>query len=588
MSRIRMRVELIENRNQIRQKKELGAFYTPSQLAYSVTETAINQYLITQLNSLFSSTYESLEDILNGTKLTIIKKLNDILSSMKILDGSAGDGEFLIAAYKIIDSIREKINQKLSCKQDFIETKLDILFSFPYGMEINPDAVAYCHKNMLKNIPESQILSAKKLFETNIIRGDFLDSSLTTWKNLPPTEGFDIILGNPPWGGKLTKKQRDKYYEQFTIRSPKRNLNTFSLFIYKATELLAPGRGILAYLLPKNVTRSNQYIYLREFLLTNFQIIEIIFHGLFKDVTQEFITLIGLYNNKIPSDHVILINGEKYIPQTSYLTSIDHIFTKEFNSQTQRLIQLISENSSPLAQFLTIRRGEELSKRGGVMFCPYCTEWVPLSSRRPRIICSYCQQPLSKRDLKINFLIQKDATSHHTQPILTGDDFEAFSINSTHFIDPTIKFRSKKDNFIYKSPKIVVQKIKRFPCAAYDSDNYWTTQNVYNLALVDDYTDNPDLLFYFLAVLNSSLYHWFYESQFNLGSQYTNAISIRNLRRLPLKDPDVNNPMFQQIVELSRKITEEKTRNKSTLLNRELDNLVLQYYNCETIPLPVP
>ncbi|MHA2244425.1 MAG: Eco57I restriction-modification methylase domain-containing protein [Candidatus Hodarchaeales archaeon] len=583
-----MRAVTIKKDLQIRQIKDLGAFYTPSHLAYSLTETALNNYLTRHINSLTSSTYSSLEEILNTTNLSIIKILNDILEEIKILDGSVGDGEFLQACLTIILSIKEKIDQRLSNIQVFSsETPLNILSSVLYGMEINPEAVADCHRNLCMHIPKSLLSYAEKALRDNIVKGDFLESTLTTWKNLPLTvKGFDIILGNPPWGGKLSKSQREHYYNEFKLESPKRNLNTFSLFIFQAAKLLVHG-GVLAYFLPKNVARSNQYTYLREFIVRNFQILSINFHGLFENVTQEFITLIGFYNNKIPSDHVILINGENYIPQTSYLTSIDHIFTKEFNSQSQRLIQLIHENSSPLAQFLTIRRGEELSKRGGVMFCPYCTEWVPLSSRRPRIICSYCQQPLSKRDLKIDFLIQKDATSHHTQPILTGDDFEAFSINSTHFINPTIKFRSKKDSSIYKSPKIVVQKIKRFPCAAYDSDNHWTTQNVYNLALVTEYTDNHNLLNYILAVLNSSLYHWFYESQFNLGSQYTNAISIRNLRRLPLRNPDFNNPLFQQIVELSRKITEEKTRNKSSPLIRELDSLVLQYYNCETIPLPV-
>ncbi len=583
-----MRADTIEYKAQIRQKKELGAFYTPSQLAYSLAETAINQYLLIHLNSLFSSSHTSLEEVLTNSDLLIIERLNDILSRVKILDGAAGEGEFLRATYKILYSIKEKINRRLfDTQKTSTETSFEILSSALYGMEINPDSVKNCHENILKIIPESQIAPVKKVFKNNIIEGDFLDCTLTTWENLPPaTEGFDIILGNPPWGGRLTRKQREKYYEQFAVKSPKRNLNTFSLFVYKATELLGPG-GVLAYLLPKNVSRSNQYIYLREFILTNYQIFNINFHGLFEDVTQEFISLIGSKKSEIPSDHTILVDSKANIPQSSYLATNDFIFTREYNLQSQRLIQLIQKDSSPLGQFLTIKRGEELSKRGGVMYCPTCS-WFPLSSRKRRITCPQCKQPLSDQTLRRKYLIQKNGNPPYIQPILTGDDFEAYRIISTHFIDPSIDYRSKKSSLNYHSPKLVVQKIKRFPCAAYDSANHWTTQNVYCLALKPEYAEKKELLYYILAVLNSSLYHWFYESQFNLGSRYTNAISIRNLRRLPLKPPDFNNTLFSQIIQSAKKITEELEKDKRSVLIEELDKLVLQYYQCETIPLPDP
>ena len=581
-----MRAETIGSKTQIHQRKELGAFYTPPEIAYSLAETAINQYLLTQLNSFFSSSYTSLEKVLINTDLLVIERLNEILSRINILDGSVGDGEFLRAALSIIYSIKKKIDRKLfDTQKDSPETSSVLLSSTLYGMEINPTAVANCHKNLLKMIPESQIAPVKKVFKNNIIEGNFLDCAQTTWENLPlTTKGFQIILGNPPWGGRLTKNQREKYYDRFAVKSPKRNLNTFSLFIYKATELLGPD-GILAYLLPKNVSRSNQYIYLREFLLTNFQIFSINFHGLFKGVTQEFISLIGLKRADFPSDHTILVDHDTIIPQFSYLTNVDFIFTREYDLRSQQLIQLIRNGSSPLGQYLTIKRGEELSKRGGVMYCPNCL-WVPLSSRKRRVTCPQCQKHLSGQNLRIKYLIQKTREPPYIQPILTGDDFETYRIISTHFIDPSINYRSKKNPRDYNSPKLVVQKIKRFPCSAYDSENHWTTQNVYNLALRPEYAEKAELLYYILAVLNSSLYRWFYESQFNLGSNYTNAISIHNLRRLPLRTPKFHNPLFSKIIQLAKSITNEQIAKKRSLLIQELDKLVLQYYQCETIPLP--
>ncbi|MFW9905142.1 MAG: Eco57I restriction-modification methylase domain-containing protein [Candidatus Thorarchaeota archaeon] len=567
--------------SQTRQRKDLGAFYTPIHLANSLTKTAIEQFLIVQVNTKTSSEFLSLEEVLLTPNLCIIEELQNILEEIRILDGSTGDGRFLKACLITIKLIKEEINNRLGLeKKPSKEALLNIIASNLFGMEINSKTALLCYNTLSKVISNFNLASMNKIMNNNIIISDFLESSLSDWTQLPSTSrGFDIILGNPPWGGKLTKDQREYYYNKFELQSPKRNLNTFSLFVYQATNMLNPNIGILAYLLPKNVARSNQYTYLREFLVKNFQILSIDFHGLFQDVTQEFISLIGLNNRNTPSDHYVIIDGKTRVPQDLYLTNIDFIFTKDFDPQSKKLIQLINKNSILLGHFLEIRRGEELSKRGGIMYCPNCKEWVPLSSRKSNIICSSCKQSLNEDTLETKFLIKKYPTSCHTQPILTGDDFESYSIHNAHFIDPTVEFRSKKNTSIYKSPKIVIQKIKPYLCAAYDSNEHWTTQNVYNLVLKPKYSDNPDLLYYILSVLNSSLYRWFYENQFNLGSKYTNAISIHNLRRLPIKNPDYDDSLFYKIVQLAKKVTSDNVQeNKST---SDLNKLILRYYHID-------
>ena len=566
--------------SQTRQRKDLGAFYTPSYLAKSLTQVAIEQFLITQINSQTHSQFVSLKELLKTSDLLIIQKLNDILEEIKILDGSVGDGEFLKACLTTNKTIKEKINDILGINTVSIdETLVSFLQTNLFGMEINSEVITPRYK-LFGTAVSDYNLSMEKILSENIIMGDFLESSISDWTNLPPaTSGFDIIIGNPPWGGKLTKNQRERFYNKFKLKSPKRNLNTFSLFVYQATHLLNPNTGMLAYLLPKNVARSNQYTSLREFLLKNFKLLSIDFHGLFQDVTQEFISIIGLHNSNTPSDHFILIDGKLRVPQEFYLTNIDYIFIKDFDPRSKQLVQMIKKDSTPLDYFLIIKRGEELSKRGGIMYCPNCTEWVPLSSRKASIICSVCKQALHESILKTKYLINKKPTSCHTQPILTGDDFEAFFIHNTHFIDPTVKFRSKKNPSIYSSPKIVMQKIKPYLCAAFDSNKHWTTQNVYNLILRPKYDDNPDLLYYILSVLNSSLYRWFYEIQFNLGSKYTNAISIHNLKRLPVKNPNFNDHIFQQIVQLAKKIADNNIpKNKEV---KDLNKLILKYYQVD-------
>ncbi|MFX0084781.1 MAG: Eco57I restriction-modification methylase domain-containing protein [Candidatus Hodarchaeota archaeon] len=565
-------------------RKDLGAFYTPSNLAKLTSSNAVESFLVENINSLTNSKFSSVHEILNEGDKSIILKVNSLIRTISVLDVSTGDGQFLISILGKIKELRSVISKKFGEKEFKPHTvELEILNSNIFGIEIDSIAVSECYMNMIKNLAKSNISLVQKILKNNILQGNFLESKPQDWHNFSfKKQGFDIIIGNPPWGGKLTRDQKNYYHKLFSLECPKRNLNTFSLFVYHATELLNPYKGILAFLLPKNVARSNQYTFLRGYIVKHYKILKLSFYGLFKDVTQEFISLMAQRTDISPKDHLMLIDEKIRIPQSSYLTNLDFIFTKTYDTHSQELINIIRKNSLSLSRFLTIRRGEELSKRGGIMYCPYCLKWVQLSSRKAKITCPQCLRILNDHELLIQNIIQKEADLNHNQPILTGDDFDQFSIISNHYIDPSIDYRSKKNKQIYRPPKIVVQKIKRYPCAAFESRGYWTTQNVYNLSLTPEYREKKELLYYILAVLNSSLYRWYYEIQFNLESNYTNAISIHNLKRLLIKKPSFSDPIFIQIIDKTKKILEKKSQIDSEDIN-EINELILRYYDCENM-----
>jgi hypothetical protein len=562
-------------------KKDLGAFYTPSHLAESITSNAIESYLLQNLNVIYQNNFKSLNKIWKNGNPKLIRHIDKISKSLRVLDGSAGNGEFLISAFNKIKEIRERVSYILDKNSTrSIDIELEILNFNIFGMEIDPETLSICHKRMLSILTNKRLNETTTILNLNVLEGNYLESDSSNWENFPrKKKGFDIILGNPPWGGKLTKAQKDHYHDRFSIKSPKRNLNTFSLFVYQTTRLLDPNQGILAFFLPKNIVRSNQYTFLREHILNHYKIRRYTSYGLFKDVTQEFVSIIAQCANQIPEEHLILIDETKLIPQSVYKTNIDFIFTKTYDPKSMKILQLIKENSSLLSKYLNVYRGEELSKLGSVMFCPHCSKWVQLSSRKTEITCPQCLMALHTLNLKTLNLIQRRADTKHSQPILTGEDFDHFIVKKYHYIDPTVDFRSKKNVQIYQAPKLVLQKIKRYPCAAFDSNGYWTTQNVYNLLLKPKYAEKVEILYYILAVLNSSLYRWYYEAQFNLGSNYTNAISILNLKRLLIKNPVNSDPRYFRIVEKSKKIVNSLSELSDKTMN-ELNELVLEYYHC--------
>jgi hypothetical protein len=566
-----------------KKRRKLGAFYTPTHLAEHLTHQAIQEYLLGSFNRNFSKNFITLAQVLTFGKKRYLSFLHELLNSLRILDCASGEGEFLIASYNYLREIQTHITSQMTDRKS--KDNRNQRFNFTknlYGMELEKKALKTCKYKINEEVIKKGFEDQSMIIDQNIIYGDFLKSKLSSWTNITDVDkGFEIIIGNPPWGSNLTKDERENYFAEFDISGNKRNLNSFELFIYKSTQYLNLNNGILAFYLPKNFVRSNQYSNLRKFILEHYEIQSLHFHDLFQDVTQEFISIVGVHRQKVNMDNKIQINGTTQISQLKYYTNIDFIFTTKTTDKEIELLSLITDNKVPLSHYVNVKRGEELSKKGGILYCPKCQKWGPLSSRKENIECSNCHGIIIKANLETRNLISKFETDIHTVPILTGDDFNKYKIESCHYFDDSINFRSKKNKEIYKSPKLVLQKIKSFPCATYDNNHLLTTQNVYNLTLIKKHEKKSDLLLYILAILNSSLLHWFYESQFNLGSKFTNAISIKNLKRLPIPPPEQNEENYLKIVTIVKLLLEADVSQSKDILNR-IDTFIIQLYGCES------
>lgn len=86
-------------------------------------------------------------------------------------------------------------------------------------------------------------------------------------------EKFDIVIGNPPYGAKITSKQKkyfkDKYYSAQTISGIRKgNTDTFVIFIESAINVLSCN-GNLTFIVPLSVTSSESNTSLHNFIQDN-------------------------------------------------------------------------------------------------------------------------------------------------------------------------------------------------------------------------------------------------------------------------------------------------------------------------------
>lgn len=79
--------------------------------------------------------------------------------------------------------------------------------------------------------------------------------------------GFDIVIGNPPYGAKLSKDEKEIYKTMFHdvhMRTP----DTFNYFISKSFTLLKPD-GVIAFIVPNNLLFQNENTKTRQLLINH-------------------------------------------------------------------------------------------------------------------------------------------------------------------------------------------------------------------------------------------------------------------------------------------------------------------------------
>ena len=89
--------------------------------------------------------------------------------------------------------------------------------------------------------------------------------------------GFDAVIGNPPYvfGGNYGIERVDKEYFKNHFHSGSRKINLFTLFIEKSVKILRDG-GLVSYIIPNTLLRVTSYVEIREYMLKNTAIRQIV------------------------------------------------------------------------------------------------------------------------------------------------------------------------------------------------------------------------------------------------------------------------------------------------------------------------
>ena len=184
-------------------RNNLGAYYTPDWLSYTLTEQTLKDYFISNHN-IDINDYDHQQDALN------------VIKHLKVSDLSSGSGSFIIAYLKVIMNI-------FRVSSSFLE---EILHNI-YGIDVDPIALMLLKYNIFAsfNIDPRNIntILGNPLLKSNtkledkfhyFAEGRIYNPALGFDKKLHPNEGYDIILGNPPWE-KIRFEERSFFHSSY-------------------------------------------------------------------------------------------------------------------------------------------------------------------------------------------------------------------------------------------------------------------------------------------------------------------------------------------------------------------------------------
>lgn len=444
----------------------------------------------------------------------IIKEMN-LDETKTIADLSCGDGAFLN-----------------TCLNYFIknEISLEKIISNIYGIEIHEKQLSLAKENIAKIVKKN-----KKIIDTNIILDDTIQSTpeklLEKFPKIKKQKGFDIIVGNPPYLSITSSKtmKSDPILSQIIFGQ----VNTATLMIGRAYSLLKEG-GRLGLLLPKSILRVNSYKKLRDFLVSEFYIEEMIDVGVeFDDVRGEQFILIATKKHQSPKNIKIGYFWknkpfETHIISFNEITKFDNFLLLE-NKKLYKLVDKIVSDHPNLDE---------------------------------------CSNGKIYRGIGIgaNSKYVSTSPSDNFYKGLRGDSIKKFSYD--YFIYIQKRDYSKLD--MVKNKKIVLQNIfssESGIIANYDDKGLVTLDTVTNILIEKE---NP---YYVLGILNSLLMRFFMVFAIYDKSRLTMHADRKYLSRIPI--PKTSEKLKKAIIdEVKNNIKNNKKNNNM----KKLNDLIFQVF----------
>ena len=559
--------------NQSKRKKD-GIFYTPEYITQFIVEQTLGKICLDKKQALGLNKEIRLPERnkkkLNKEEQNLLERLyqyRNFLLELKIIDPSCGSGaflnqalEFLIKEHAFIDKYRRILeNESLG----LYDIEIAILENNLYGVDINADAVEIAKLSLwLRTAQKGRKLTD---LSNNIKCGNSLiddktvDKNAFIWQNEFPqimaNGGFDIVIGNPPYGAKIPKTQIKNIIENFSDYGISNSLNdTYFVFYAKSLKHLLRDKGYLGFITPntwKLIENANEFR--RKLFNTNFKIYQIVQYmdKVFEDATVDCDTLL-IQKNELPELIQIDFVKNQFVYKTHHIAQKiigeQDFFNLFLTNDDYLLKEKILINSVLLKDELIIKNGVKPYEKG---------KGTP---------------PQTAETLKIKPYTSETKIDDTFSPLIGGSYFHRYNLtwDNNYWIKYGEWLAAPREKEIFdNNEKLIFRQTSDSIIGTFIGKGYIMRNNTHIVLPKND----KYYLKYVLVVLNSKLLNYYYWTINPEKGEAMAEVKAFHLGLLPIKDIVISEQ--QPFIELADKmlsLNAELNDKKSRFMRRLQQN----------------
>ena len=546
-------------------RKKDGIFYTPQYITKYIVENSIKNWLDDKRKELGEDDLPTLNekdyifDIAkkNYTKnyrkhIEFWQQYREAVRNIKIIDPACGSGAFLITAFEFLLNYNKYLDDKIfdlvGTSDLFSDRTKEILQNNIFGVDLNKESVEItklslwlktADKNKTLASLENNIKCGNSLIDDPEIAGNLAFNWEKEFPEIFANGGFDIVVGNPPYGVNFDDKTK-KYLLEFDKLVPDYEIYIYFISLYRK---ILKNNGYLSYIFPNTFLSTLFGKKYRENLfntITVKEIIDLSNDNTFVDASVR--TIIFSFKNILENSDIKFLKTRdktfysfKDYPKNEVMENIENIASLFFQNKKEKEIISKIKNNQKLADFFEVSQG-----------------LIPYDKYR-----GHDEYTIKNRIWHSN--VKKDETYKKE---LKGEDVKQYLLNWNNelWISYGEWLAAPRERKFFVNKRILIREItkdKLFAC--YTEEEFYNTPSLINVINEKDILE----LKYILTIINSKLLGWYH----NKTSPKANKglfpkILVNDVRNLPL----VNIPLEKQQPFIEK-------ADKMLSLNRELQDL---------------
>jgi len=426
-------------------------------------------------------------------------------------------------------------------------------------------------------------------------------------------DGFDINLGNPPWGGELSDNEK-AFLASIFDHVHMRTSETANYFLAKA-DLLGFRGSYIGMIIPNNFLFQHEFAKARKYYIEKTGIKQAINLGdsVFKVTAPSCIVILHLQQHVPPTNQHIniadyrdvsretlpsyLVNGHCFVIKPSdILSSPDYIIPMSKSSGD--IIKRIFHNVPDLIDAICDEVASGISTGGDKIFRISDHEAKSLNIEqeilRPTLVGREVQPYYVPDETEYSIIYSTKSVTEKRYPRTINylmpykDKLSQRSEARKGLITWSALNRPRYPG-LFEAPKIVLRQTADTIYAAIDSFGYYCLDSIIIIRPKD-----VDFIKYYLGLLNSKLMRWIYSNLTQEQNRVFAQVKPVNIRKLPIRKIDFSSLTDKQIyenivslVDLVMRLNKQKYENPEEKLLPEnitealekIDLLVYALYN---------